>query len=35
MFEVEKKKHLKDLIEKGSALEIIKMLGDYKAAQNV
>ncbi len=33
--EVEKKKHLKDLIEKGSALEIIKMLGDYKAAQNV
>jgi hypothetical protein len=33
--EVEKKKHLKDLIEKGSALEIIKMLGDYKAAQKV
>ena len=33
--EVEKKKHLKALIEKGSVIEIIKMIGDYKAEQNV
>ena len=33
--EVEKKKHLKALIEKGSAIEIIKMIGDYKAEHNV
>ena len=33
--EVEKKKHLKALIEKGSVLDIIKMIGVYKAAQKV
>ena len=33
--EVEKKKHLKALIEKGSVLDIIKMIGDYQAVQKV
>jgi len=33
--EVEKKKHLKALIEKESVVEIIKMIGDYKAEQTV
>jgi len=33
--EVEKKKRLKALIENGSVIDIIKMIGDYKAAQKV
>jgi len=33
--EEEKKKRLKSLIEKGSVLDIIKMIGDYKAVQKV
>ncbi len=31
--EEEKKKHLKALIEKGSVVDVIKMIGNYKAAQ--
>ena len=33
--EVEKKEHLKNLIEKGSVKTIIKMIGEYKAEQTV
>ncbi|MBY8980532.1 MAG: SAM-dependent DNA methyltransferase [Candidatus Lokiarchaeota archaeon] len=33
--EVEKKKRLKALIEKGSVIDIIKMIGDYKTTQKV
>jgi len=34
-FEVVKKKRLKALIENGSVIEIIEMIGDYKATQKV